>query len=216
MMDISMVKKSSSTRVGVRDTNATVYTKLTLPTVSTSSSHRSRGSITANNSSRGRSVKRSDIIHQLTKDAMDEVQTARMLNNNPHQTSVKGQQSRRGRSKPREKPRIEYDSPFDAKGRCHYHKNVQLASKKMTGGWKVLMVACPKCMEDKCDDDHDDDKSVKSTRSTRSVRSTSSGGAGGDAQGQFDKNGCCVLHPHIQVAKKPLFGNGWKVRIRLM
>ena len=78
------------------------------------------------------------------------------------------------------------------------------------------MVACPKCMEDKCDDDHDDDKSVKSTRSTRSVRSTSSGGAGGDAQGQFDKNGCCVLHPHIQVAKKPLFGNGWKVRIRLM
>jgi len=131
-------------------------------------------------------------------------------------SSKDGKSSRRGRSKPREKPRIEYDSPFDAKGRCHYHKNVQLASKKMTGGWKVLMVACPKCMEDKCDDDHDDDKSVKSTRSTRSVRSTSSGGAGGDAQGQFDKNGCCVLHPHIQVAKKPLFGNGWKVRIRLM
>lgn len=125
--------------------------------------------------------------------------------------SSKDGKSRRGRSKPREKPRIEYDSPFDAKGRCHYHKNVQLASKKMTGGWKVLMVACPKCMEDKCDDDHDDDKSVKSTRSTRSVRSTSSGGAGGDSQGQFDKNGCCVLHPHIQVAKKPLFGNGWKV-----
>ena len=31
------------------------------------------------------------------------------------------------------RPRREYDTPFDDKGRCHYHKNVQLAAKKMTG-----------------------------------------------------------------------------------
>ena len=29
--------------------------------------------------------------------------------------------------------------PFDEKGRCHYHKNVQLAVKKnFGGGWKIL------------------------------------------------------------------------------
>ena len=30
-----------------------------------------------------------------------------------------------------------YDTPFDPKGRCHYHSGVQLAKKKLTGGWKV-------------------------------------------------------------------------------
>jgi len=32
------------------------------------------------------------------------------------------------------KRRLEHDAPFDDKGRCHYHKNVQLAATKMTGG----------------------------------------------------------------------------------
>ena len=31
----------------------------------------------------------------------------------------------------------EYDSPFDSKGRCHYHSQVQLAKKKLMGGWNV-------------------------------------------------------------------------------
>ena len=35
------------------------------------------------------------------------------------------------------KPRKVYDTPFDAKGRCHHHPNLQLAKKKLTGGWKV-------------------------------------------------------------------------------
>ncbi len=30
-----------------------------------------------------------------------------------------------------------FDSPFDPKGRCHYHPNISLAKKKLTGGWKV-------------------------------------------------------------------------------
>ncbi len=30
-----------------------------------------------------------------------------------------------------------FDSPFDTKGRCHYHPNISLAKKKLTGGWKV-------------------------------------------------------------------------------
>lgn len=120
--------------------------------------------------------------------------------------------SRKGRSKSREprktkpKPRREYATPFDDKGRCHYHVNVLLASKKFNGGWKVLCQACPKCMEDKSNDSGDE-KSVRSARSGKS----SSGAAGGDAHGKYDKNGCCAVHSHIQVAKKGFLGSGWKV-----
>eukprot|EP00584_Thalassiosira_punctigera_P009489 CAMPEP_0172543864 /NCGR_PEP_ID=MMETSP1067-20121228/14144_1 /TAXON_ID=265564 ORGANISM="Thalassiosira punctigera, Strain Tpunct2005C2" /NCGR_SAMPLE_ID=MMETSP1067 /ASSEMBLY_ACC=CAM_ASM_000444 /LENGTH=367 /DNA_ID=CAMNT_0013330343 /DNA_START=266 /DNA_END=1369 /DNA_ORIENTATION=+ len=111
---------------------------------------------------------------------------------------------RRARSKSRDrKPRArrEYDTPFDDKGRCHYHKNVQLAAKKMTGGWKVLCSACPKCMEQK--HDSGDDKSIKSFKSVKS-----SAAAGGK---KFDGNGCCVVHSHIQIAKKKVLSGGWKV-----
>lgn len=34
-------------------------------------------------------------------------------------------------------PKKVFDSPFDPKGRCHYHPNISLAKKKLTGGWKV-------------------------------------------------------------------------------
>ena len=50
----------------------------------------------------------------------------------------------RGRKPREDKPRKEYDTPFDGKGRCHYHKNVQLATKKLSGGWKVVHTICPK------------------------------------------------------------------------
>ena len=116
-----------------------------------------------------------------------------------------GTRSSRSKSRDRKPRRHEYDTPFDDKGRCHYHKNVQLASKKFNGGWKVLSAACPKCMEEKLGGD--DDKSVTSVRSAKSTTSSC-----GDAHGQFDKNGCCVLHSHIQVAKKRVLGGGWKVR----
>jgi len=120
-------------------------------------------------------------------------------NNGQELTEITSSRTR-SRSKPRNtKPRREYDTPFDSKGRCHYHVNVQLASKKMTGGWKVLQAACPKCM-----DEGGDDRSVRSTSSRKSYCSGTNGE--GDAHGQFDKNGCCVLHPHIQVAKKKLLG----------
>lgn len=112
----------------------------------------------------------------------------------------------RGR-KPVDKPRKEYDTPFDEKGRCHYHKNIQLATKKMGGGWKVVHSICPKCMEDR----YDDDRSVKSGSSRKSSKSLSSKLEGRSADGQYDKNGCCILHTHIQVAKKRVFGSGWKV-----
>ena len=115
----------------------------------------------------------------------------------------------RARSKSESKPRKEYDTPFDEKGRCHYHKNTQLATKKLAGGWKVVHSICPKCMEDR----YDDDRSVKSSSSRKSSKSLSSKLDGGrpTADGQYDKNGCCVLHTHIQVAKKRVFGSGWKV-----
>ena len=97
--------------------------------------------------------------------------------------------SNTGSAKPLRK-KYEYDTPFDSKGRCHYHKNVQLASRKMTGGWKVLQAACPKCMEEKCDEDD-------STPVTSVVKSISTGGktsSGGTA---------------IQVAKR--FSSRWKL-----
>jgi len=116
----------------------------------------------------------------------------------------------RGRSvKSESKPRKEYDTPFDEKGRCHYHKNTQLATKKLAGGWKVVHSICPKCMEDRY---NDDDRSVKSSSSRKSSKSLSSKlESRPTADGQYDKNGCCVLHTHIQVAKKRVFGSGWKV-----
>ena len=119
----------------------------------------------------------------------------------------RGRSVSRGRAKPSEKPRKEYDTPFDEKGRCHYHKSITLAAKKMGGGWKVVQTICPRCMEDR----YDDDRSVKSGSSRKSVKSLSSKLEGRSADGQYDKNGCCVLHTHIQVAKRRVFGSGWKV-----
>jgi hypothetical protein len=124
----------------------------------------------------------------------------------------------RGRPSKTDKPRKEYDTPFDEKGRCHHHKSIQLATKKMGGGWKAVHAICPKCMEDRCYD-NDDNRSVKSSSSRKSSKSLSSKLEGGGnssratttADGQYDKNGCCTLHTHIQVAKKRVFGSGWKI-----
>ena len=47
------------------------------------------------------------------------------------------------------KSRKDHDTPFDAKGRCHHHPHMQLAKKKLTGGWKVcynIGVVCLKYM----------------------------------------------------------------------
>jgi len=74
----------------------------------------------------------------------------------------------RSRDPNRKKKFVEYNTPFDEKGRCHYHKNIQLAAKKnFGGGWKILHEICPKCMEEATRDG--DDQSVKSGRSLRST-----------------------------------------------
>lgn len=121
---------------------------------------------------------------------------------------------------------VEYDTPFDDLGRCHHHPRVQMATKKVRGGWKILMNACPKCIEAKYDEDCSvtssksggsrssrrskgrdvDDGSVSSRSSKRSVTSRNSAITPG---GKFDKNGCCTKHPCLQIAKKKLLG-GWK------
>ena len=125
----------------------------------------------------------------------------------PRRPSMSGKKSTRCRSRSiqRSKEKPVYSTPFDEKGRCHFHKNVQLAGKKMTGGWKVIYDICPKCMENNSDEE--DDYSVKSGKSANSISSRCSG----NAHGEYDKNGCCVLHKHFQVAKKKVFGHGWKV-----
>lgn len=62
----------------------------------------------------------------------------------PRSTSRTRGDSRRAISRTRKI----YDTPYDTKGRCHYHPQVQLAKKKLTGGWKVVFEKCPKCMEE--------------------------------------------------------------------
>ena len=144
---------------------------------------------------------------------------------------------------------VEYDTPFDESGKCHHHPNVQMATKKVRGGWKILMTACPKCIEAKYEEEVESVGSRTSRRSGRSERSsrsksrsrsqsrsklsnklerdgrgdTDSGSVSSrstkrsvtsrttavTSSGKFDKNGCCVRHPLVQVAKKKLLG-GWK------
>lgn len=121
----------------------------------------------------------------------------------------------------------EFSSPFDDKGRCHHHPNVQMAAKKFNGGWNILMEGCPKCIEAKYEEDVgsvgsgrsrgtsrsrskgviEDDGSVLSKSSKKSVQTRTQPI---DKAGKFDKNGCCPSHPVVQVAKKKLLG-GWKL-----
>jgi len=119
----------------------------------------------------------------------------------------------------------EFDTPFDDKGRCHHHPNVQMATKKARGGWKILVTACPKCIEANYEEEsvdsrassrassrgrsrnrYDDGESVGSRSTKLSVASRTKAVT---SSGKFDKNGCCTRHPTVQVAKKKLLG-GWK------
>jgi len=115
----------------------------------------------------------------------------------------------------------QFDTPFDDRGRCHHHPEVQMASKKVRGGWKVLHSACPKCIEANYDEESvasgksgrsrgrdNDDGSVDSRGSSRrrSVKTRTRPVVEG---GRYDKNGCCTAHPTVQIAKKKLIG-GWK------
>ena len=142
-----------------------------------------------------------------------------------------GSRSKSRDPKPRA-PRREYDTPFDDRGRCHYHKSVQLAAKKMTGGWKVVHSACPRCMEDNSQAktggggggggdvivEVGEGQSVSLTLSRGSNRASATTGGKNDgcasfadARGLHDKNGCCMVHTHIQVAKKRVLGTGFKI-----
>ena len=148
-------------------------------------------------SGRSKSRKRGDQSKSMTRDDRSKSRT----------------RDDRSKSRTRDvKPRArrEYDTPFDDKGRCHYHVNMQLAAKKMTGGWKVLHQACPKCMEENLERCRGD----KSMITTKPVKSSSgSADSNGKTGKLFNDNGCCVHHPHIQVARKTFLGGGWKVRI---
>lgn len=122
---------------------------------------------------------------------------------------------------------VAYDIPFDELGRCHHHPRVQMATKKVRGGWKIIMNACPRCIEANYDEEcslassksggsrgsrskgkdvDDDDGSVSSRSSKRSVTSRHAPVTPG---AKFDKNGCCTKHPLMQISKKKLIG-GWK------
>jgi hypothetical protein len=124
----------------------------------------------------------------------------------------------------------EFSTPFDDKGRCHHHPNIQMASKKFGGGWNTLMTACPRCIEAKYEEEavietssnrggsrsrsrgsryNRDDDDNESTTSGSTKQSVTSRTKPVTLSGKFDKNGCCTMHPNLQVAKKSLLGR-WK------
>merc|ERR1719442_125817 len=104
----------------------------------------------------------------------------------------------------------EFDTPFDDQGRCHHHPNVQMATKKARGGWKIHIEACPRCIEARHDEDLEslssrgsskygggDDESVDSRGSKKSVTRRTQAVT---SCGRVDKNGCCTRHPTVQIA----------------
>lgn len=107
---------------------------------------------------------------------------------------------------------------FDKNGCCTRHPLVQVAKKKLLGGWKELR-DCPKCRDPNYDDVNDaasqsSRRSASSRKSGRSVKSNSSrkGGRKTDRYGAlpFDEEGYCHAHPGVRLAKKKALG-GWKV-----
>lgn len=99
--------------------------------------------------------------------------------------------------------RADTETPFDSKGRCHQHRDVQLASKRM-GAWKVILDSCPRC-ESENSGAKLSDKSKFSAESGKSMTFE-------NTVVHFDSSGCCVNHPSIKIAKKKVLGR-WKVRI---
>lgn len=87
-----------------------------------------------------------------------------------------------------------FNTPFDTKGKCHYHKDVKLAIKQM-GEWKVLVEACPMCREDAI---------------ARSTRSKPRHSKEYKYVPQYDEDGYCINHSEIRIAKKKVTGS-WKV-----
>jgi hypothetical protein len=131
-------------------------------------------------------------------------------------TSVSSKKSVQTRTAP-----IDAAGKYDKNGCCPSHPTLQVAKKKLLGGWKTFR-DCPKC-DDPTYDDMADNRSMKSTGSTkskksmsggRSVKSNSSrkGGGKSDRFGAlpFDGEGYCHAHPSIRLAKKKTLG-GWKV-----
>jgi hypothetical protein len=106
----------------------------------------------------------------------------------------------------------------DANGCCHIHTHVQIAKKKIMGGWKVLR-PCPACSdgdEIRLDDDR---LSVCSGRSAKSCKSNKSGGGSGRSgrkanrtEPKYDGEGYCCMHPSVRIAKKKTMG-GWKLLV---
>lgn len=96
---------------------------------------------------------------------------------------------------------------------------MQIAKKKLVGGWKVLR-DCPACSGEEIGLDDDrlsicsgrSSKSNRSIKSCRSAKSSSEPGRTKDVTSvpQYDAEGYCCFHPSIRVAKKKTMG-GWKI-----
>jgi predicted RNA-binding Zn-ribbon protein involved in translation (DUF1610 family) len=89
---------------------------------------------------------------------------------------------------------IQYDAPFDLKGRCHHHKNVKLAIRQF-GEWKVLVETCPACREE----------AIYRSQSSKPRKSNER-----KYVNRYDSDGFCINHPNVKVAKKKVTGS-WKV-----
>lgn len=111
------------------------------------------------------------------------------------------------------------EQSHDSNGCCPIHSHVQIAKKKIMGGWKVLR-ECPACEGETIGLDDDrisvcSGKSGASGKSGKSARSHSDRGRSSRRETavldpQYDGDGYCPLHPSVRIAKKKTMG-GWKI-----
>jgi len=83
---------------------------------------------------------------------------------------------------------------YDSKGRCVHHPHVRLRKKKIFGGWKTLMSACPDCcVEELRRIRMVDEKKRKMTRKKLERANRNKGGSDQGHQGGGDGN----VHPKL-------------------
>ena len=79
---------------------------------------------------------------------------------------------------------IEYYTPFDDVGKCHHHPDVQMATKKSSGEWKILLMqGCPKCIEAK----YEEESIASGASGSRSCRDRNSGHGGSPSSVVFQR-----------------------------
>ena len=74
-----------------------------------------------------------------------------------------------------------FDTPFDDRGCCHHHPQVQMATKKVQGRWKILTAACSKCIEADYNEQRREERRDRLQRGAEAGRRAAAVGGGEEA-----------------------------------